>query len=206
MLDTVIKIGKLYREASDAYKYHELINLAWNDVLSLNKKKDKNGNTINTVFYELPVIDREDSFVFDFDNLKYIEDEDKQKQIRYLNFKTSKKDAEKRYLFGDIVYSHFIDKNNQLNEFGNYRLYGKWAKRTSFKGAEEVSALIDNENIQKFRNEFRNKKNQIEELLKTYPSVVLHFNLNGKMWHKDKDIINDIDKIITNNLVERHKD
>jgi hypothetical protein len=206
MLDTVIKIGKLYREAPDAFKYHEQINQAWNDILSLNKKKDKEGNTIETVFYELPVIERENRFIFDFDNIKQIKDEDKQKQIRYLNFKTSKKDAEKRYLFGDIVYSHFIDKKNVLNEFGNYRLFGKWEKRSSFQGAEEVSKHIKNKTIQNFRNEFRNKKEEIEGLLKSNTSIVLHFDFNGKMWHKNKDIINEIDKIITSNLVEKHRE
>ncbi|MFW5871746.1 MAG: hypothetical protein ACOCUT_01430 [bacterium] len=205
MLDTVIKIGKLYRVAPNAHKYHEQMNSAWNDKLALQKRKDKDGNTIETVFYELPVTDENGTYSFDFENLAEIEDEDKQKQIHYLNFKTSKKDAEKRYLFGDIVYSHFKDNKNKLNEFGNYRLLGKWEKRTSFEGAEEVSELIDNKIIQGFRTAFRNEKERIESILKTAPSVVLHFKIAGKHWFQLNNLITDIDKIISANLVEKHE-
>ncbi len=205
MLDTVIKIGKLYREAPDAHKYHEQINHAWKDVEALKKKKDKNGNIIETVFYELPVVNKGDSFEFDFENLTEIEDEDKQKSIYYLNFKTSKKDAEKRYLFGDIMYSHFIDTKNKLNEFGNYRLFGKWEKRTSFIGAEEVSGNIKNSVIQKFRTTYRTQKNKIEELLKSTPSIVIHFAFKDAVWFKIDNLLEDIDKIVSSNLVERHK-
>lgn len=205
MLDTVIKIGKLYREAPDAYKYHEQINHSWKDVEALQKKKDKDGNLIETVFYELPVIDKKNSFEFDFENLTEIEDEDKQKQIHYLNFKTSKKDAEKRYLFGDIVYSHFIDNKNKLNEFGNYRLFGKWEKKTSFVGAEEVSSIIENIVIKKFRIAYRSQKNRIEELLKSIPSIVLHFSFEKTSWFQINNIVTDIDKIISSNLVEQHE-
>lgn len=205
MLDTVIKIGKLYREAPDAYKYHEQINHAFKDVEALRKKKNKNGNIIDTVFYELPVIDKGDYFEFDFLNLTEIDDEDKQKQIYYLNFKTSKKDAEKRYLFGDIVYSHFVDNKNILNESGNYRLFGKWEKRTSFFGAEEVSATIENKVIQKFRTTYRLQKDRIEELLKSAPSIVLHFVIENVAWYKINNLITDIDKIISTNLVEQHE-
>lgn len=205
MLDTVIKIGKLYREAPDAHKYHEQINLAWKDVEALRKNKDKDGNIIETVFYQLPVIDRGDTYTFDFDNLKELKDEDKQKQMYYLNFKTSKKDAEKRYLFGDIVYCHFVDKKNKLNEFGNYRLFGKWEKRTSFAGAEEVSSIIENIVIQKFRIAYRSQKDRIEELLKSVPSIVLHFGFEKISWFQIDNLVTDIDKIISSNLVEQHE-
>lgn len=205
MLDTVIKIGKLYRQAPDAHKYHEQINHAWKDGEALHKKKDKDGKVIETVFYELPVIDKGISFEFDFENLKEIEDEDKQKQIYYLNFKTSKKDAEKRYLFGDIVYSHFVDNKNKLNEFGNYRLFGKWEKRTSFSGAEEISIDIKNITIKKFRTAYRLQKDRIEEFLKKAPSIVLHFVFENNAWFKINNLVADIDKIISSNLVEQHE-
>ncbi|RUT77772.1 hypothetical protein [Ancylomarina longa] len=196
MLDTVIKIGKLYREALNAHKYHEQINHAWKDVEALRKKKDKDGNVIDTVFYELPVIDKGNTFEFNFENLKEIEDEDKQKQIYYLNFKTSKKDAEKRYLFGDIVYSHFIDNKNKLNEFGNYRLFGKWENKSSFEGAEPLNAFIKSDNIKKFRYAYRNKKEQFEMLIKSKQSIVLHFTFNTHPWYKLPNIVEDVDSII----------
>jgi hypothetical protein len=196
MLDTVIKIGKLYREAPDAHKYHEQINLAWKDVEALRKKKDKDGNVIETVFYELPVIDKGNNFEFDFTNLNKIEDEDKQKQIHYLNFKTSKKDAEKRYLFGDVMYSHFIDKKGSINESGNYRLYGKWEKKASFEGAEPLNTFIKNDIIRKFRDAFRHNKDKLEELLKSEHSIVIHFNFDGNSWFKLPNLLDSIDSII----------
>ncbi len=196
MLDAVIKIGKLYREAPDAHKYHEQINLAWKDVEALRKKKDKDGNVIETVFYELPVIEKEKSFEFDFTNLNKIEDEDKQKQIHYLNFKTSKKDAEKRYLFGDVVYSHFTDKKGTINESGNYRFFGKWEKKASFERAEPLNAFIKNDTIRKFRDAFRQNKDKLEELLKSERSIVLHFDFAGKTWFKLPHLIDSVDSTI----------
>ena len=204
MLDTVIKIGQLYRQAPDTHRYHEQINYALKDVEAVKKNKDQDGNSIETTFLNIPVIDNEDSYLFDLENIIEIVDEDMQKQLYYLNFKTSKKDAEKRYLFGDIVYSHFVDKKGKLNEFGNYRLFGKWENRTSFIGAEEVSQQIDNSVIQKFRTAFRKQKSEIENILKSKPSLVVHFDINNNNWFKIDGLIADIDKVITSNLVEKH--
>ncbi|WP_291862319.1 hypothetical protein [Marinilabilia sp.] len=172
---------------------------------ALAKKKDKDGNSIETVFYELPVIELGDSFEFNFNKTSIIKDEDKQKQLHYLNFKTSKKDAEKRYLLGDICYSHFRDNKNSLQEFGNYRLFGKWERKSSFQGSEEVSKSIENLFIQKFRNEFRDNKSRIEEILKSKPSVVIHFNFNNKSWFELDGLIESIDKILSSNLVIQDK-
>ena len=171
---------------------------------AVKKNKDQDGNSIETTFLNIPVIDNEDSYLFDLENIIEIVDEDMQKQLYYLNFKTSKKDAEKRYLFGDIVYSHFADKKGKLNEFGNYRLFGKWENRTSFIGAEEVSQQIDNSVIQKFRTAFRKQKSEIENILKSKPSLVVHFDINNNNWFKIDGLIADIDKVITSNLVKKH--
>jgi hypothetical protein len=82
MLDTVIKIGKLYRQAPNAHIYHEQVNSVMKDVEALRKNKDKDEKPIETTFYEVPVIDKGDSFLFDLDNLRIIEDEDKQKHLK----------------------------------------------------------------------------------------------------------------------------
>ncbi|MBN1990035.1 MAG: hypothetical protein JW783_11600 [Bacteroidales bacterium] len=201
MLDTVIKIGKLYRQAPNAHIYHEQVNSVVKDVEALRKNKDKDGNPIETTFYEVPVIDKGDSFLFDLDNLRTIEDEDKKKSLYYLNFKTSKKDAEKRYLLGDICYSHFFDKKGDLQEFGNYRLFGKWEKRSSFDGAEEIAKTMENLFIHKFRDEYRKKKLELEELIKSKLSVVLHFSFIGLSWFEVDGLLIAIDEIITQNLV-----
>jgi hypothetical protein len=207
-LDTVIKIGKFYREIPDSWKYHDQINLVMNDVEALAKKKDKDGNKIETVFIEIPVIDKGDSFFFDIDNKKEIFDEDKRKSLYYLNFKTSKKDASKRYLIGDLAYSHFIDNKGKLNESGNYRLYGIWEGegKHSFDLAETLSKTIKNKFIHKFRDEFRKNKDKIETLLNSIPAIVLHFSFNGKRWFEMEGIIDEIDKILTIELVNEYKD
>lgn len=199
-LNTVIKIGKLYRQAENSWQFHDQINWANNDVNSLSKKKDKNGNNIETIFYEVPVSKIVEGFHFDIENLKEIVDEDKKADIYYLNFKTSKKDAEKRYLLGDIVYSSFINKKGETEENGNYRM-AKDKKLSSFFRCEDVAKTMDDDFIQSFRNGFRSNADKIETILKSAPSVVLHFNIDGKRWLDFDGIIENIDKILTNTLV-----
>ena len=199
-LDTVIKIGKLYREAPTSWKYHDQVNWANNDVANLAKKKDKDGNAVETTYYEIPVIEEKDTFVFQLDQLKEIHDEDKKSELYYLNFKTSKKDAEKRYLLGDIVYSYFINKKGEAEENGNYRM-AKDKKVSSFFRCEEVAKTMDDHFIQKFRDAFRENAQEIERILRSTRSIVLHFNFNGKRWIDFKGIVENIDKILTESLV-----
>jgi hypothetical protein len=206
MLETVIKIGKLYRQAPNAHIYHEQVNSVMKDVEVLRKNKDKDGNAIETTFYEVPVVDKGDSFFFDLNSMRIIEDEDKKKNLYYLNFKTSKRDAEKRYLLGDICYCHYYDKKSNLQEFGNYRLFGKWKERTSFIGAEEIAKSMENEFIHKFRDEYRKKKKEIEEIIRSKPSVVLHFNFDHLNWFEISGLQTYIDEIITQNLVAKDPD
>lgn len=209
-LDTVIKIGKFYRETKDAWKYHDQINWAMKDVNALAKKKDKEGNLIETLFYEVNVTDTGADFVFDLDGMTRILDEDKMNAIYYLNFKTSKKDSSKRYLLGDVVYSCYQDKKNKWIEGGNYRLggnpenSGNADKRSSFWLSEEAASGMENLFIQKFRAEFRRKVEVIERFLRNQPSVVLHFNFDGKSWQYMEGIVDSIDAILTNTLVKRY--
>lgn len=214
-LDTVIKIGKFYRETKDAWKYHDQINWAMNDVNALEKKRDREGNTVSTTFYEVNVIDQGDRFLFDFDSMTRIVDEDKIKSIYYLNFKTSKKDSSKRYLLGDLVYSCYQDKKGDQIEGGNYRMYGTWAdkekngikeKKSSFWLSEDAASYMDNPFIQKFRSEFRNKAEYIEQFLKGQLSVVIHFNFDGQSWQDMEGIIDNIDVILTQSLVKAFSD
>lgn len=214
-LDTVIKIGKFYRQDKNAWKYHDQINLAIKDVEALVKNKDNDGKSIDTIFYEIKVADDGTSFTFDLDNINEILDEDKKKSIYYLNFKTSKKDASKRYLLGDLVYSCYKNKKGDLIEGGNYRMNGTWANKekdskvelkSSFWLSEDVAQNIDNLFIQKFRTEFRIKGKKIELFLKSHTSVVLYFNFNGKRWLDQEGIIDSIDYNLTLNLVKNHPD
>lgn len=212
-LDTVIKIGKFYRQDKNAWKYHEQINQVMKDVDALSKSKDKDGNPITTTFYEIPVLDKGDEFLFDFENKTEILDEDKRDSLYYLNFKTSKKDASKRYLLGDLMYSCYTARKGDLVENGNYRMYGAWSNKekngkvelkSSFWLCEEVAKNMDNPFIQKFRDEFRKKAMNIEAFLKTQTSVVLHFNFAGKRWLDISGIIDSIDYNLTLNLVKEY--
>lgn len=214
-LDTVIKIGKFYRQDKNAWKYHDQINWAMKDVEVLSKNKDKSGNSVETTFYEIKVLNKGDRFVFDLSNMTKILDEDKKKSIYYLNFKTSKKDTAKRYLLGDLVYSCYQNKKGELIEGGNYRMNGTWTnkivkgiieKKSSFWLSEDVAKSMDNDFIQKFRSEFRLKADEIELFLKKQTSVVIHFNFEGKRWFEIPNIINSIDYILTLNLVKDHND
>lgn len=199
-LETVIKIGKLYRQSGNAWQYHDQVNWAMNDVTSLTKKKDKNGNNVQTVFYEIPVTKNGADLVFQMNELKEITDEDRKNSIYYLNFKTSKKDAEKRYLLGDIVYSSFINKKNELEENGNYRM-AKDKKVSSFFRCEELAKTMNDEFIQQFRRAFRENAEAIENILRSHNSVVLHFNMDGKRWIDFDGIIEGIDNILTDSLI-----
>jgi len=205
-LDTVIKIGKQYRQTKDSWKYHEQVALAIKDVEMLSKKKDKDGANINTHFYEINVEDNGETYHFDIDNIKEIVDEDKCKSIYYLNFKANKKDTFKKYLFGDIIYSGYINKNGQINENGNYRLHGQWEgnKKSSFWKCEDIVKNIDNPIIIKFRNEFKNQISNIEKILSDNQSVVIHFNFNGKRWADLDGIIDSIDNFICQDLVSKY--
>ena len=203
-LDTVLQIGKIYRENENAWKYHEQINHVMKDVEAISKNKDRDGNPITTYFYEIPVVNRGDEFIFDFENKSEIVDEDKKTNLYYLNFKTSKKDASKRYLFGDIFYSCYTDKKGKLVENGNYRMNGTWSKKSSFLLCEDVAQNINNQFIQKFRNEFRKNLVIIENLLKAQNSIVLHFNFDGKRWLDMPGIIDIIDNILIINLIPEH--
>ncbi len=203
-LDTVLQIGKFYRQDKNAWKYHEQIIQVMKDVDVLSRKKDKEGNLIITTFYEVPVIDKGEEFFFDLENKSEILDEDKKNSLYYLNFKTSKKDSAKRYLLGDIVYSCYTDGKGNLVENGNYRMHGNWENKSSFLLCEEVANGMDNIFIQKFRNEFRNKISKIENLLNTHKSIVIHFNFDGKRWLDIPEIIDVIDNNLIINLVKEY--
>lgn len=207
MLDTVIKIGQLYREAPDAHKYHEQINHAWKDVETLRKKKDKDGNVIETVFYELPVIDTGDSFYFDFENLREIEDENKQKSYYRLKFKTSSQDTDLKYLFGDIIYASVIKENGQLIEFSenNYKLVknkgGEQIEYSSFDRCKEVANKVENSIIKRFREQFSKTKDQLHSLLVPNQLTIIHFSFNNKNWFSQEGVLNAIDSIISDELI-----
>lgn len=198
-LDTVLKIGQLFRKSSNYWDYHELINPVMKDVEANSKKKDKDGNIITTTFYNIPVTTLENEVKIHMDQVKEITDEDKKKCLYALNFKTSKKDSEKRYLFGDISYSYFETKKG-FEEGGNYRL-AKDKKVSSFYRCEDVANQLSQNVIIHFRAAFLLNIELIEQLLRSKPAIVLHFNFADKSWIELDNVINIIDGLITSRMI-----
>lgn len=195
-LDTVLRIGKIYRQSKQGLDQHRYIKFIWKDVETYKKNKDSQGNVIETVFYNLPVINKGEELIFDFDNLSTIADEDKKKSLRYLNFKTSDKDSEKKYLFGDLIYCNYTNKKGVEKETGNYKMEkltkGK-TKTSSFGRAKEDAQSLEKTIIGTFRKAFEKNLSEIERLLSKHSSVVIHFAFdNDKMWCESStlDLIN----------------
>ncbi|MCF8272185.1 MAG: hypothetical protein K9I59_10980 [Chlorobium sp.] len=128
MLDTLLQIGKTFREAG-RLKHHRYIKPA---------PVPKKNTTIT--FLSLPV--RED-FSFDFDGIKEIP-ENERELLFYPTFKTGEADGLVKYLFGDICYG--LDKNNE--ELGYYRMGDPNVKAKGF----QVSSFYRCEEDAKFFN------------------------------------------------------
>lgn len=201
-LETVLKLGRLYRQSPNSKDYHELVNKVSRDVDAIKKKKDTNGNLIQTSFYRIPVSQGDDGQMrILLNERELIEDEDRKKNLYYLNFKTSGKDAEKRYLFGDIIYNYFQTKSG-ADEGGNYRLIGK---SSSFLRCEEIAASLADTPIGQFRKSFAGQREEIEALLLSEPSIVLHFDFGGKDWYEFPNIFDTINAKIMESFVSEHK-
>lgn len=212
MLDTVIKIGELYRKAPDAHKYHEQIKNIWDEVEKLKKQKNKDENPVDVVFYNLPVIDEGDKYKFDFKNIDIIEDEDQQKNLYRLNFKTSSNDATSKYLFGDIVHSFVNEKKKsgqiKIDDKGSFKLYSKKDNsildKNSFIRCEEFASKIENIYIKNFRIEFLNNLSKIQSLFEIDKVTILHFSFKEGNWFEIPKIVEFIDSIIIQEYVDEN--
>lgn len=191
-IDTVLNIGKKIKESSNGWRYHRFIKSIDDEINIYKRNKDANGKSIETILYQLPVIGNiETGYDFDFENMEELTDESKIKSLLYLNFKTSDKDKEKKYLFGDIVYSNFKDKKGKLIENGNYRLPTEDGKRPgSFVRCKDLASDIENTLIGKFRNSFERALTTIEnDILRRSAAVVIHFVFeDGKTWLEQETV------------------
>lgn len=204
-LETVLKIGKIYRYSKQSLEQHRYIKLVNKDVDTLKKSKDKDGKSMQTYFYNLPVIENESEFIFDFDNISEITDEDIQKSLMYLKFKTSDNDSEVKYLFGDIIYS----KDKTEKESGNYRMRkitkGK-EKSSSFDRANEDAKDMNDNIIGKFRTCFGKNLSKIENILTKKSSVLLHFDFpNYLNWFELENVLDLINKKLVQGFITEDK-
>jgi hypothetical protein len=171
MIDTLLQIGKTFREAK-RLRHHRYIKPA-----PIPDKK----TTIT--FLSLPVTE---DFRFDFDGIKEIP-ENERSLLFYPTFKTSDADGLVKYLFGDIYYG----LNKDGKELGYYRMGDSQIKAkgfqvSSFFRCEEDARFFDKSDvIIKFRNGYKKNIKQIQDLLKenSREMVFLHFDFQGKHWY-----------------------
>lgn len=207
-LDTVLKIGSIYRKSNIGLEQHRYINSVSKDIEALKKNKNEKGKSIETIVYGLPVFELENEFLFDFNKIYQIHDQDKIKELKYLNFKTSDKDAEKKYLFGDVLYSRFTDKKGVEKENGNYRmekLNKNTVKPSSFGRAKEEAKSLHNTIIGKFRATFEKHLVEIEQILQSHEAVVLHFAFSNELqWFELPEVLDLINKKLIQEFVLEH--
>src|SRR3990172_7635586 len=174
MLETVLKIGKAFRESPTGLKHHRYVKQCPQDT---DKRK--------ILRLSLPV---NEDFSFDFNGIKEITDENIiRDKLFYLTFKTSDADGLVKYIFGDIYY--VLSKG----EGGYYRLEDKKNKQKAYQISSFIRGNEDFKSIEKmyeeqflkqgqkesffvasFRNKFKNNILLLERLLK-YQSGILEY-------------------------------
>lgn len=173
MLDTILELGKVLRAAPDGLKHHRYIKKA--------PIADEKRNPVR--FWRVPVAD---DGSFDFAQIELLNDENRQSQLFYLNYKQSDADSTKPYLFGDIYRT--ITKTG---EDGNFRFGDptkkSWMALNSFQRGEEIKAM-PTERVNSFRSSFRKQLGTIEAFLHEHPNVYIHFDFAGKGWHELEEL------------------
>ncbi len=167
MLDTVLEIGKVLRAAPDGLKFHRYIKKG--------PVYDEKRNPV--VFWRVPVaLDG----TFDFAQHELLTDENRQKRLFYLNYKSSDADSTKPYIYGDVYRSV-----TKIGEDGNFRFGDankkSWMALNSFQRAEGTDAIPTNR-VKNFRNSFRKQLGEIETFLRANSNSYIHFDFDGEGW------------------------
>lgn len=206
-LETVLKIGKAFRESKNGLKYFKYV-----------KTCPIETDKISVFRLNLPV---NEDFSFDFDKITLIENENIRGSITtdtklfFLDFKMSDSDSSpKKYLFGDIFYETIEGKeiryksgiNNESSSFENWDSFFKKTiteELSKSKLKEEDKRLIENNAINKFqtneivksfREGFKKHETQIENLL-CFNLGVFSLIQDGKINSsklKDKKLLEDL--------------
>lgn len=191
MLDTVLQIGKIFREAG-RLEQHRYIKPA-------PEQDPKNPIT----YLSIPV---DDDGSIQFDQAQEVTDNNKIQSWYYLNFKTSDSDSLKRYIFGDIYRSVTI-KSGKLNEDGNFRLGNPESgaasfRVNSFQRGENDALSLKNEKIHLFRASFIKHEETLLQLFEDYPQIFIHFDFQNKQWHELKNEIHIINRKLLDSFIE----
>ena len=199
-LDTVLKIGKTFRESESGLKHFRYV-----------KQCPLDTDKTSVLRLSLPV---NEDFSFDFDNLTEITNENiigtetVDTKLYYLTFKTSDNDGLVKYIFGDIFYefkSKLDDKGNIENsEGGYYRLDNPNASKAyqsnSFiRGKQDSSQIINelsnNLFFSSFRDNFEKEISHIHSILK-YRDGIKNFFLKNYNEYKISDLLKNEDLLI----------
>jgi hypothetical protein len=190
MLDTVLQIGKTFRNSPDGLKYHRYI-----------KSPIQQNDWEKITFISLPV---KENISFDFNSIAYITDENLKHRLFYLTFKTSDADGLVKYFFGDIFYSL-----KDGNEGGYYRMpdlsnkQKAYRKGSFLRGDDDFNSIkekIKNHKgiylIEKFREEFRKNLILIERLLKFQAGFIEYFDSKSNFEKTPKEILEDENELM----------
>jgi hypothetical protein len=191
-LDTILKIGKAFRQSNDSLKYFKYVEPCPKDA------KDNYPLCIS-----IP-INKDLSLMW---NDCEITPQNKYDKLYYLKFKTSESDGFVKYIYGDIYYVKSASVNNNRGiiqqEDGCYRLSNPQHPNSAFRGssfnrgtADFSNIISENEekdltSLLQFRSFVKNNIEQIEKVL-NYPSAIKYF-FNNK-----NDINYSLEEIINN--------
>ncbi len=189
MLETVLAIGKAFRDSPDGLKHHRYIKPCPEDT-------DKR----NIFRLSLPV---RDDFSFDFAGLNKISDENIIRKLYYLTFKTSGADALVKYVFGDIYYTIQSGKEGGYYRLGDPSNKQKAFRMNSFQRGEEdfqdIANLYEEQlrenglstvdskrfSINRFHESFKKHYALIERLLRYQSGIAEYFEQSKKGYMQD---------------------
>lgn len=173
MLDTIIKIGEVFKSSPEKHRYHKFIR-------SLKRIKDENLPKV----VQIPVSENGNLLI---DKISDIDDQNLiRNNLFYWDFKTSDSDTASKYVFGDIYYV-FNEKKNK--EFGNYKI-SKNAYATGGKFIDKINSV----KIQSFYKSFGENKSFIDGLCDEHKNLFIHFDFNNHHWYEGEtlEIINEL--------------
>lgn len=167
-LDTVLQIGKAFRESDNSLRYFKYVEPCTSKV----------GN--NLLYITIPV---KEDFKLDWNNVR-ITPQNERDSLYYLKFKTSDSDGLVKYIFGDIYYEKTAkiskkDGSITQGEGGNYRLSNPQNaaayRQSSFRrGNADFNSIVKEDSICKL-NELRKAMQRDIELLERileYPTAI----------------------------------
>lgn len=162
-LDTVLQIGKAFRNSENNLKYFKYVERC---------PQDREGNW--PICFTIPV---KKDFSFSWDEMT-ITPENQWEKLYYLKFKTSDSDSSaNKFLFGDIFYVRKtdIDKNGEIkkvNDFGNYTLERGNAFENGLKPFNEIINEYVNIILQSLLEEISDSRLK----LKLHKTIIETFN------------------------------